>query len=580
MKILSDDDYYYCCHSNSRLFPNGSNTHFNVLALACRMEGRHCRACAKKMVRESEALIVASTSRKQLITSAAAAVHYLRYDDVPPSKEQFACNNYACSNSTTFYRCQKCSLLAISKHFGNYCSRECQLKCYQQHDQLHERISKTGQRLHELHSRSVTLKSNPLDVIAKVAACTLPASILLNLLEISYSCPQHLPALDQQHSLKILFVGCTDAVEGQVDFEMLFDLLKSFLYPRLTIMHITLVGPEISSKALQLHSSSKYSICRTLGRVQRLFSVDGRVNGSYNPTTALSTYSFIALMNPNIYGDMASWDEALQVMLCSGLLVIATSSSLFARCSDDALYDDIVLQHHSHANILVKSTKNPLFSDRNCYITASSTSNLHRADACEDDDSTNIFDLLDIPIPNMYYSAFQGCLSMGRSQHSSHQRYDHLLPIIRAAFLRSEAHGLKKTCLQLPHNGDVDVLESILMDMAEDISEGRVTFPSTLSNHELRTIAEKKASSLVSSSRQHDEKDVSCSSSSSRAKGIVPAAVSVRKWEQDRTKEYMREHFVVEQSSTGLLHKPLWRAAGDPHRLPVRTEHQLKFTRK
>jgi len=361
---------------------------------------------------------------------------------------------------------------------------------------------------------------------------------------------------------------------------MLFDLLKSFLYPRLTIMHITLVGPEISSKALQLHSSSKYSICRTLGRVQRLFSVDGRVNGSYNPTTALSTYSFIALMNPNIYGDMASWDEALQVMLCSDLLVVATSSSLFSRCSDDALYDDIVLQHHSHANILVKSTKNPLFSDRNCYITASSSSsNLHRVDAREDDDSTNIFDLLDIPIPNMYYSAFKGCLLMGPSQHSPHQRYDHLLPIIRAAFLRSEAHGLKMTCLQLPDNGDADVLESILMDMAEDISEGRVTFPSTLSNYELRTIAEKRASSVVSSSRQHDEKDVSYNSSS-RVRGIVPAAVPVRKWKQDRAKESMKEHFVVEQSSTGLLHKPLWRAAGDPHRLPVRTEHQLKFTRK
>lgn len=532
------------------------------------------------MIRESEAHIVASTSQKQLITTAAAAaVHYLRYDDVPPSKEQIACNNYTCSNSTTFYRCQKCSLLAISKHFGNYCSRECQLKCYQQHDQLHERIGKTGQRLHELYSRSMTLKSNPLDVTAMVAACTLPASILLILVEISYRCPQHLPALDQQHSLKILCVGCTDAVEGQADFEMLFDLLKSFLYPRLTFMQITLVGPEISSKALQLHSSSKYSICRTLGRVQRLFSVDGRVNGSYNPTTALSTYSFIALMNPNIYGDMASWDEALQIMLCSDLLVVATSSSLFSRCSDDALYDDIVLQHHSHANILVNSTKNPLFSDSNCYITTSSSSNHHRTDAREDDDSMNIFDLLGIPIPNMYYSAFQGCLSMGRSQHSPHQRCDHLLPIIRAAFLRSEAHGLKKTCLQYPHNGDVDVLESTLLDMAEDISDGRVTFPSALSNHELRSIAEERASSLVSSSKQHDEKDVSCSISS-RARGVVPSAVPVRKWKQDRAKEKMKEHFLVEQSSTGLLHKPLWRAAGDPHRLPVRTEHQLKFTRK
>lgn len=563
------------------------------------MEGRHCRACAKKMIRESEALLAASTSQMQLVTSAVvatAAVHYLQYDHVLPREEQLVCNNYSCSNSATFYRCQKCSLLAISKHFGNYCSRECQLKCYQQHDRLHVLIGKTGRRLHELHSRSVTLKSNPIEIIAKVAACTLPVTILLNLLEISYRCPQHLPVLDQQHnSLTILFVGCTDAVEGQADFEMLFDMLKSFLYPRLTIVHITLVGPDISSKALQLHSSSKYSICRTLGRVQRLFSVDGRVNGSYNPTTALSKFSFIALMNPNIYADMmSSWDEALQVMLSSNLLVIATSSSLFSRCSDDALYDDIVLQHHSHANILIKPTKNPLFSDSNCYITASGGGNHHHhTDVLEDeDDSTNIFDLLGIPIPNMYYSAFQGFLSVGPSQqHSPHQPYDHLLPIVRAAFLRSEARGLKKTCLQYPRSDvDVDdVLESTLLDMAEDISDGRVTFPSTLSNHELRTIAEERAiaSSLVSSSSRQLYAEVTTSSSrsrsSSKARGVVPttsAMMPVRKWQLDRTKEHMREHFTVEQFSTGLLHKPLWRAAGDPHRLPVRTEHQLKFTRK
>ena len=549
------------------------------------------------MVRESEALLVATTSQKQLLTNAAAAataVHYLRYDDVPPSKEQLTCNNYACSNSATFYRCQKCSLLSISKHFGNYCSRECQLKCYRQHDQLHGLVGKTGRHLHELYSRSVTLKSNPLEIIAKVAAYTLPVSILLNLLEISYSCPQHLPALDQQHSLRILFVGCTDAVEGQADFEMLFDMLKSFLYPRLTIMHITLVGPDINSKAMLLHSSSKYSICRTLGRVQRLFSVDGRVNGSYNPTTTLSTYmySFIAMMNPNIYGDMASWDEALQVILDSDLLVVATSSSLFSRCSDDALYDDIVLQHHSHANILVKPTKNPLFSDSNCYIRGSGD-NHHHTDAWvhsdhpaearnEDDDSTNIFDLLGIPIPNMYYSAFQGRLSVGPSQHSPDQRCgDYLLPIVRAAFLRSEARGLKKkkkTCLQYPRGDvDVDVLESILLDMAEDISDGRVAFPSTVSNHELLTIAKERASSLVSSGRQHDAE----ASSRSRVRSMVPSAVPpVRKWKLDRAKEYMREQCTVEHSSTGLLHKPLWRTAGDPHRLPVRTEHQLKFTRK
>ena len=157
------------------------------------------------------------------------------------------------------------------------------------------------------------------------------------------------------------------------------------------------------------------------------------------------------------------------------------------------------------------------------------------------------------------------------------------MPMVRAAFLRSEARGLekkkKKTCLQYPRGDvDVDVLESILLDMAEDISDGRVTFPSTASNHELLTIAKERASSLlISSSRQHDVE----MSSRSRVGSMVPSAVPpVRKWKLDRAKEHMREQCTVEHSSTGLLHKPLWRTAGDPHRLPVRTEHQLKFTRK
>ena len=611
---------------HARLFPNiNVIAHFNVLSLICRKEGRHCRACARKMVHESEAMLVKAATRSEQMLMAAtntAAVNYLRYDD--PVKEVFRCNNHTCSNNTittaTSFRCQKCSLVAMPKQIGVYCSRECQLVCYQKHDQLHGMIAKTGHRLHTLYCRHLTIKSSPSELAVQLAVTTVPVTILLALLEVSYMCPQHLPALDHQRSLSILCVGCIDAMEGSVDYTLLFDLLKAHLFPHLAIIHITLAGPDISSKDLHLHSSMKYSICRRLGRVQRLFSVDGIPNDSYNSTTKLSLYSFIAMLNPNCYADMESWRDAIDVMLRSNLLVVSSHPSLFSRCSDGALYDDIVLQHGgSRANIIVKCTKNPVFGDAHCYIntddglsgkgsskgssggiTTSTDLQTHTggsATTCRalldttihhaknSNNNRSIFNVLNIPIPNMYYCAMRGCDTIATkgllpAPSINASQSDHLLPLFRAAFLRSEAQGLTSGSQQQYPIDDVDVdaLEKVLLDMAEDISEGRVSYPSTVDHQELLRIAQEKALSTLVESNSSDHHHLlyhhheggsgmgrmRSQSAESPATGIV---LPVRKWQQDRARDRAKEQLIAMQhsSTTGRLHPPMWKVTtADP----------------
>jgi len=155
-----------------------------------------------------------------------------------------------------------------------------------------------------------------------------------------------------EHSLSLLLVGCMDSFEGTVDYRFLFDLLKSSSYPTLTKLHITLVGPEIST-AEDIYLSPCVVLHKIHGGVEEVFSSASEIRDKFQAVSA---------MNPGLSDFFDSWHPAFKLLIDSDLLLITTGYSNIGRWTIDALFDERILTTYYGAHTISTRKHNPFFS--------------------------------------------------------------------------------------------------------------------------------------------------------------------------------------------------------------------------
>jgi ferredoxin len=144
--------------------------------------------------------------------------------------------------------------------FGQFCSRDCQMLAYNSHTQAHRLMV------------ALNTKAQGVGRLVESVAVALKDAANRRLL----------PSLRNGTVLSILLVGCRDFVEGNVDFFRLYERLIGLELYALECsftLEVTLVGPELTSRAPFHHPSGRVTVVRLCGRLQRMFPPDA----TYNP---------------------------------------------------------------------------------------------------------------------------------------------------------------------------------------------------------------------------------------------------------------------------------------------------------
>jgi hypothetical protein len=162
------------------------------------------------------------------------------------------CERRGCANQA-LQQCELCPKLGLPQHFGKYCSKECQFSSYEEHKLFHKTLEVANRASQQSYL-----------VIVETIAVTLKDAALRGLL----------PALINNDTFSLLLVGCTDAVEGMINFTHLYDLMIGMsVYPPNTLqsLEVTLCGPELINRAPHVYPGGRCTVIRMPGRVHRLF---------------------------------------------------------------------------------------------------------------------------------------------------------------------------------------------------------------------------------------------------------------------------------------------------------------------
>lgn len=201
------------------------------------------------------------------------------------------CERADCYNKS-FTRCGICASLDLPAPFGQYCSRDCQVWCYQSHGVFHKALNSSDR-----HRVSFT------GIVETIALALKDASLR-----------RLLPPIRSDGVIAILLTGCRDATEGAADYIKLYELIVQMeIYPPSWIhsVEITLSGPELTSHIPYCHPSGKLKVFRLCGRLQRLFPPTATSNPAALDGTCISPFSTTSeKVNVSHYGSFNAYNGA------------------------------------------------------------------------------------------------------------------------------------------------------------------------------------------------------------------------------------------------------------------------------
>jgi hypothetical protein len=106
-----------------------------------------------------------------------------------------------------------------------------------------------------------------------------------------------LPPLRDGSVFSVLFIGCKDFVEGNVDYDKLYTRLLSLeIYPPSSpyYLEVTLIGPELTSRPPFHFPSGRVTVNRLCGRLQRLFPENATPNARAEFYAHVGEFSHVA----------------------------------------------------------------------------------------------------------------------------------------------------------------------------------------------------------------------------------------------------------------------------------------------
>lgn len=212
---------------------------------------------------------------------------------------------------------------------ARYCGRECQVKSFPSHKQFHSAFKSCKKDT-----------TNPAFDIFGISGYY--QTFCLTLMELKEA--KKLPPLrNNGTTLSLLFAGARR--EMVIDYKILLELLKIFVYPTLKKLKVALVGPSLDGEG-SLANTNDIEVQATKQTIEYL----------YKTSAALSKFDVIYTVSPGFTDNLDQWTPAVKLFTESNIPLVFTGYSSFDKKDNDALFDEDCLLTYFRAISIVPNT--------------------------------------------------------------------------------------------------------------------------------------------------------------------------------------------------------------------------------
>jgi len=247
----------------------------------------------------------------------------------------FQCENDGCDQIGT-KRCTRCTTAGYPEHVGLYCSKACQ----------------------ESHWSS---KHKAFHNLTKKKATSTGIMETLTWLLYQFHLSSNLPILSDDGEFSITFLGARESFEGEEDYGTLYNCVKTLIYPSITKLTVTMIGPEVNGQRPQRLGPV------TINRIQGL--ADSRID------PRMFEHDVAIIFQPALSSNTASWKTVIGLLRDWNALTIVSSYSHDGHKTYDAVHDESILVNYFGVQITLSSFLNPSRWEyngvcKNCFICA------------------------------------------------------------------------------------------------------------------------------------------------------------------------------------------------------------------
>lgn len=232
-----------------------------------------------------------------------------------------------CQNEGKF-ACSGCGTIELPLSLrARYCGVDCQTVSFPDHKKIHSTFKK-----------NMTDYSNSNRDMSGYCQ-----TVCLTFMELKVA--DILPTLNDD-VLTVLFAGARDEV--LIDFKVLFNLLKQFVYANLKKLNVYLVGPQVPSGMQTSRNTSELNVT----------SVAKKVEAAFNATT-IKNFHAVIMIAPGFSSFLDDWQPAVNLFTAANIPVISTAYSSIEKKDNDALFDEDCMIEYFRAKSVVPTTLNP-----------------------------------------------------------------------------------------------------------------------------------------------------------------------------------------------------------------------------